>query len=158
MKISNGENPVKELSLALGAGVLAGIAGTAAITISQMIEMQITKREPSTAPVEAVSKVLKLKPTRKAEKEAVSQEIHWTYGTSWGIPRGILSLVGVHGWPATLLHFAAIWATELTMLPSLDVAPPVTEEEPKAIAIDAFHHAVYAVAAGLVYDAITEKD
>lgn len=158
MKIGKKENPVKELSFALGAGVLAGIAGTAAITISQMIEMRITKRKPSTAPVKAVSKVLKLKPTRKDEKEAVSQEIHWTYGTAWGIPRGILSLTGVQGWPATLLHFAAIWATELTMLPSLDVAPPVTEEEPKAIAIDALHHAVYAVAAGLVYDAIAESD
>jgi len=158
MKFGREENPVKELSLALGVGVLAGIAGTAAITISQMIEMRITKREPSTAPVKAVSKVLNLKPTRKDKKETVSQEIHWTYGTSWGIPRGLLALAGVQGWQATLLHFAAIWATELTMLPSLDVAPPVTEEEPKAVAIDAFHHAVYAVAAGLVYDAITEKD
>ena len=158
MKIGKEENPVRELSLALGAGVLAGIAGTAAITISQLIEMRITKRKPSTAPVRAVSKVLKLKPTRKDKKETVSQEIHWTYGTSWGIPRGILALAGVQGWPATLLHFAAIWTTELTMLPSLDVAPPVTEEEPKAIAIDAFHHAVYSAAAGLVYDAITEKN
>ena len=158
MKSAVEENPVKGLSLAIGAGILAGIAGTAAITVSQMIEMRITKRSPSTTPVKAVSKVLNVKPTRKDKNGTVSQEIHWTYGTSWGIPRGLIAFAGLQGWPATLLHFAAIWATELTMLPSLDVAPPVTDENPKDVAIDALHHAVYAVAAGLVYDAIRKED
>ncbi|QDK79522.1 hypothetical protein EXU85_13275 [Spirosoma sp. KCTC 42546] len=157
MKREITEKPLTSLSMALGAGVLAGIAGTAAITISQLVEMSITKRSPSTTPVKAVSKVLNVKPTRKDKNEKVSQEIHWTYGTAWGIPRGILGLTGLTGWPATLLHFAAIWATELTMLPSLDVAPPITEEKPKDVAIDALHHAVYAVAAGLVYDAIANE-
>jgi hypothetical protein len=40
------------------------------------------------------------------------------------------------------------------MLPKFKVAPPVTEEDPKAIAIDGFHHAVYAITAGLAYDAL----
>ena len=157
MEIEITKKPLKSLSLAIGAGVLAGIAGTAAITISQMIEMSLTKRAPSTAPVKAVSKVLNVKPTGRNKKEKVSQEIHWTYGTAWGIPRGIIALTGLQGWPATLLHFAAIWATELTMLPALDVAPPVTDEDPEDVAIDALHHAAYAIAAGLVYDAISKE-
>lgn len=152
------ENSLKALSLAIGTGVLAGLAGTAAITISQLIEMKLTDRKPSTAPVKVVSKVLDVKPVNKDSKEKVSQEIHWAYGTIWGIPRGIMAMVGLTGWPATVLHFAAIAGTAMTMLPNMDLAPPVTEQEPDDLAIDVLHHAVYAIAAGLVYDAIDNED
>ncbi|RYE29437.1 MAG: hypothetical protein EOP42_14405 [Sphingobacteriaceae bacterium] len=146
-----------ELATAIGIGVMAGIAGTAAITISQMIEMKADGREPSTAPVDAVSKVLDMEPTDEEKKAKVSQQIHWAYGTSWGVARGLISLTGLKGWKATLIHFAAIWGTEMVMLPSLDLAPPATEEDAKTISIDGLHHAVYAVAAGLAFDAIAKK-
>lgn len=148
------ENTLGELAGAIGKGLLAGLAGTAAITISQMIEMKITQREPSEAPVKVGSQVTGAAPASPAEKKKLSNEIHFAYGTSWGVVRGLLGLAGLKGLPATLVHFGAIWATELVMLPKYDAAPPVTEQEPKSIAVDALHHAVYAVAAGLVYDAL----
>jgi hypothetical protein len=148
---------VGPLGAAIGIGLLAGLAGTAAITISQMIEMKATGREPSNAPVEATSKVLDVKETSDDEKPKVNQEIHWAYGTAWGVARGLISLTGLKGIPATLLHFAAIWGASLVMLPTLKVAPPVTDEEPEAVAIDALHHAVYATAAGFAFDAIAHK-
>lgn len=46
-----------EIALTLGKGIIAGLAGTAAISISQMIEMKISGREPNDAPAEAVNKV-----------------------------------------------------------------------------------------------------
>ena len=156
MKREIDENPLKGLSLAIGAGVLSGLAGTIAITISQLIEMRLTNRKASSTPIEAVSKVLDVKPTHTDTKEKVSQEIHWVYGTVWGIPRGIMAMVGVTGWPATVLHFTAITGTAMTLLPKLKVVPPITEQSPKAIAIDALHHAVYTVVAGLTYDLIDE--
>ena len=42
-----------EVAGAIGKGLMAGAAGTLAITLSQMIEMKITKRKPSTAPADA---------------------------------------------------------------------------------------------------------
>ncbi len=150
-------NPLKDFGTALGVGLIAGLAGTVAITVSQMIEMKITKRDSSDAPVKAVEKVLDVEPVAEKDKPKVSQEIHWTYGTALGAVRGLLSLFGLTGPAATAAHFASVWGTSLVMLPSLDVAPPVTEEPPKAIAIDALHHAAYAVAAGLVFDAIMEN-
>jgi hypothetical protein len=124
------------------------------MTLSQMIEMKITKREPSEATLKVAEEVTGVKPASKQEKPKLSQEIHWTYGTVWGITRGLISLTGLKGLPATLLHFGAVWGTSMVMLPKFKVAPPVTEEEPKDIAIDGFHHAVYAVTAGLVFDAL----
>jgi hypothetical protein len=156
MKIIAKTNPLEELGTAIGVGLLAGLAGTAAITISQMIEMKLTKRPPSNVPAEAVSKVLDVKSTDDSKKEKVSQEVHWVYGTSWGIVRGLISLSGLKGIPATLIHLAAIWGTAQVMLPSLKLSPPVTKEAPETIGIDVLHHTVYAVTAGLVYDAVRE--
>jgi hypothetical protein len=147
---------VGTLGTAIGIGLIAGIVGTAAITISQMIEMKLDGRAPSDTPVKAVSKVLNIKPTAKNKTGVVSQQIHWTYGASWGIARGLISLTGLKGLPASLVHFAAIWGSSLIMLPSLKVAPPVTEEKPGEIAIDALHHVVYAAAAGLAFDAMVK--
>ncbi len=56
------------------------------------------------------------------------------------------------GAAATAAHFAAVWAAEQVVLPTLDVSPPATEWGAKEIAIDAWHHAVYAVATGLAYE------
>lgn len=148
---------LNELGTAIGIGVMAGIVGTAAISISQAIEMKITNREPSSAPADAAAKVLDVQPSSEEQKAKVSQEVHWTYGTSWGIARGLIALTGLKGWKATLVHFGAIWGTEMVMLPSLDLAPPATEEDAKTISVDGLHHAVYAIAAGLVFDAIAKK-
>lgn len=145
------------LGTAIGIGVMAGIAGTAAITVSQIIEMKADGREPSTAPVDAVTQVLDVAPTAEEQKAKVSQQIHWAYGTAWGVARGLIAFAGLKGWKATAVHFAAIWGTEMVMLPALDIAPPVTEEDAKTISIDGLHHAVYAVAAGLAFDAIARR-
>lgn len=140
----------------LGKGVIAGAAGTLAITISQMIEMKITKRKPSSEPADAAQKVLEVKPETEEDKQQFSQQIHWAYGTTWGLTRGIMSLFGLKGLPATAIHFATIYSTALIMPAQLKVAPPLKEWSAKQFAIDALHHAVYAIAAGLVFDAISE--
>jgi hypothetical protein len=153
MKVSN-ENIFGEFGNAIGKGLLAGVAGTAAISLSQYIEMSITKRKPSDATVKVASQITDVKPVNKDAKEKVSQEIHWAYGTAWGVARGLVGLTGLKGLPAAAVHFAAIWGTSMVMLPKYNAAKPITEQEPKAIAIDAMHHAVYALAAGAAYDAL----
>lgn len=148
------DNMVGELGNAIGKGLLAGLVGTAAITISQMIEMRVTKRKPSEAPIKVAEQVTDVKPFTEESTRKVSQEIHWTYGTCWGIVRGLIACTGLRGLPAIAAHFSAIWATSLVMLPAFEAGPKITEEDGKTIAVDAMHHAVYATAAGLVYDAI----
>lgn len=138
----------------LGKGILAGLAGTAAISISQMIEMKITGREGSDTPAKAVKKVLHVQATDEEHQEQFVQEVHWTYGTLWGLARSVISLAGLKGLPATALHYGAIWGTEMVMLPSIDVAEPVTKWGAKEVAKDGLNHLVYAVVAGLVFDAI----
>ncbi|MEO6813652.1 MAG: hypothetical protein ABI172_06950 [Ginsengibacter sp.] len=152
------ETATGKLGSVIGKGLIAGLAGTAAITLSQTIEMKITHRPSSFAPADAASKALGIEASTRENRKKFSNEVHWTYGTLWGMPRGILSLIGIKGWPATAIHLAAIFYTALTIEPDFEVAPPIEEWSKKEIAMAGFHHAVYAVAAGLVFDAISNNN
>ena len=50
-----------------------------------------------------------------------------------------------------------MWGAAQGLLPALKVAPPAWQSEPAEVAIDAFHHLVYAVATGLAYDALERR-
>ena len=139
---------------AVGRGLFAGAAGTVAMTISSTVEAKLRDRGSSSAPADAAGKVLGVQPRNPDGKARFSNVVHWSYGTSWGAARGLLDVAGINGVTAIAAHFGAIWGSAQVMLPALDVAPPPWETEPKEIAIDAFHHAVYVVATGLAFAAL----
>ncbi|MDP9425791.1 MAG: hypothetical protein M3P37_07085 [Actinomycetota bacterium] len=140
------------LAGAVGKGLFAGAAGTAAMTVSSTLEMKIRGRAASSAPATAAGKVLGVEPTGEKEKERFSNVVHWGYGTGWGAARGVLGALGLSGPGATLAHFGAVWGSEQVMLPSLGVAPPFWTWGVKEVAIDAFHHAIYVAATGAAYE------
>ncbi|MGI8693562.1 MAG: hypothetical protein ACR2JK_11810 [Geodermatophilaceae bacterium] len=139
------------MAAAVGKGVFAGAVGTAAMTVSSTVEAKLSQREPSTAPADAAAKVLGVEPVGDQEKARFSTLVHWGYGTGWGAPRGLLAAAGLPAPFATAAHLGLVWGSEVVMLPQLDVAPPLWEMAPKSIAIDLFHHFVYALATGLAY-------
>lgn len=136
---------------AVGKGLFAGVVGTAAMTVSSTLEAKLTKREGSTVPSDAAGKVLGVQPRNPAGKARFSNVVHWGYGTGWGAPRGLLAVAGLPAPVATVVHLGLVWGGEVIMLPRLNVAPPLPKLPPKAIAIDVFHHSVYALATGLAY-------
>jgi hypothetical protein len=137
---------------ALGKGFVAGLVGTAAMTASSTIEAKLRGRKPSDAPAKAASKVLGVSPVGEDEKTRFSTLVHWLYGTAWGGVRGLLGETNMPWQAATVAHFGTIWGTEAVMLPVLGVSPPVTQGSKEEIAIDLWHHVVYALAAGLTYE------
>lgn len=167
---------------AIGKGLIAGFVGTVAITVSQMIEMQITKRKMSNSPVAVGGEVLGVEPKGKAKQERekvlwdnnsassevqeevktneekFSQFMHFGYGTGWGVYRGALDLAKINGARADLALFGGIWTTAQIMLPAVAGTPPIYKWSPKEIAIDVFHHAVYAIVAGRFYEAMRKAE
>ncbi|WP_439883508.1 hypothetical protein ACSX1A_10095 [Pontibacter sp. MBLB2868] len=143
---------------AIGKGLVAGLIGTAVMTIAQVIEMQLSGRESSDTPYKAVKKVFGVKAETEEDKETITNLTHIAYGTLWGVPRALLAEFGAGGIAGTLTHFGAVWGTELTMLPSMDVAEPVTKWEPKAISEDVLFHGIYALTTGLVADALVDSE
>jgi len=72
------------LGCIVGKGILAGLAGTAAISVSRAVGMNLTGREPSSTPARAVEKVLGIKAVDDEHEAQFSNMVHWGYGTSWG--------------------------------------------------------------------------
>ena len=140
-----------DVAAAVGKGLFAGVAGTVAMTASSTIEMKLRGRPASSAPATAAAKVLGVEPKGQSEEARFSSIVHWGYGTSWGAVRGLIGAAGQRGLRANAAHLGAVWGTEQAMLPALGVAPPFWEWGAKEVAIDAFHHLVYAGATGAAY-------
>jgi hypothetical protein len=134
---------LRQLACSIGKGLFAGVAGTAAMTISSTIETKVRGRKPSDAPAQAAAKVLGVSPVGEDERKRFSNLVHWGYGTGWGAVRGVIGTASLRGLPAAALFFSAIWGNELVMPPTLGVAPPVSKWGRQELAIDAGHHIVY---------------
>jgi hypothetical protein len=142
----------------VGKGLVAGFAGTAAMTISSTVEARLRKRKPSTAPARATAKALGIASFEDAIAQARFNDIsHWGYGTGWGIVHGLLDTLGVSPRAATAAHGAAVWGSAQITLPALDIAPPAIFWGAEEVAIDAFHHTVYAVATGIAYELLSSN-
>lgn len=136
---------IGKLASSVGKGLFAGMAGTAAMTVSSTLEMKVRGRAASSAPADAALKILGLEPVDDAAKERFSNLMHWGYGTGWGAMRGVLSAAGIGRFPSTALHFSMLWGSETMMLPALGVAPPITEWGAREVGVDVFHHLVYVI-------------
>jgi hypothetical protein len=145
------------LASAIGKGLVAGFAGTAAMTLSSTLEAKLRGREPSSAPARATAKLLGIKEFEDARAAARFNDLsHWGYGTSWGVLRGLLAASGMTPKAATAAHGAAIYGAAQVTLPALEIAPPAVFWSKREIAIDALHHAVYAAATGAAYELIAD--
>jgi hypothetical protein len=142
----------------IGRGLVAGLAGTAAMTVSSTLEARLRRRPPSTAPARATAKALGISEFEDDRARARFNDLsHWGYGTGWGVVRGLLAAAGLPPRRATVAHGAAVYGAAQVTLPALDIAPPAVFWPKREIAIDAFHHAVYAAATGLAYQLIDRR-
>jgi len=144
---------VENVAGAVGKGLIAGFAGTAAMTVSSTLEAKLRGRAPSDAPARATAKMLGIKEFEDAVAQARFNDLsHWGYGTGWGLLRGLLSAAGLSPRAATAMHGAAIYGAAQVTLPALEIAPPIVFWPKQEIAIDAWHHTVYAIATGIAYE------
>jgi hypothetical protein len=151
-------NTIERLADGIGKGLVAGFAGTAAMTASSTLEARLRRRQASSAPARATAKVLGLKEFDGDVAKARFNDLsHWGYGTGWGVVRGLLAAAGLSPRAATAAHGAAIYGAAQVTLPALEIVPPVIFWPKEEIAIDAFHHAVYATATGLAYQLIAGR-
>ena len=145
-------NVASIVATSIGKGLVAGLVGTAAMTVSSSVEARISHRAGSSAPARATTKLLGIREFEDDIAAARFNDLsHWGYGTAWGIARGLLSAMGLSPAAATVVHGAAVWGGAQVMLPALEVAPPFIYWGRKEVAIDLLHHSVYAIATGIAY-------
>jgi hypothetical protein len=149
----------EKVASSIGKGLVAGFAGTAAMTVSSTLEAKLRGRAPSSAPERATAKVLGIASFEDSIAQARFNDLsHWGYGTGWGVVRGLLDAAGVPPGKATAAHGVSVWGSAQVTLPALDVAPPAIFWPKEEIAIDAFHHTVYALATSLAYELLSSRN
>jgi uncharacterized membrane protein len=143
---------------AAGCGLAAAAVGTAAMTSAQVWLYGITGGGESEAPAKVGEKILGAfgVKVRKEQRPALNTAMHSLYGTSWGLPFGVLFGRGGPTGPAKGLAFGfSVWATSLVELPALGIAPPPWKQPPAALAQDLAFHLVYGTATAAAYEAFT---
>ncbi len=75
---------IEDVAADFGKGLFAGLAGTAAMTVSSTLEMKLSGRAASETPAQAAEKVLKVEPEDAQSEGQFSNLVHWGYGTGWG--------------------------------------------------------------------------
>lgn len=133
-------------AVAVGRGLIAGAAATAAMTIASSAEMKLRGRAPSDAPAQVAGKLLGVKPRKRAGARFATIA-HLSTGLSLGAARGLLDLAGVRGAPAVAAFFWIAWTPDLVAVPAAGAAEPPWRWGAGEVAISALHHGVY-VAAG----------
>lgn len=159
------KNGLAHAGMALGVGLIAGLAGTAVVTLSRKLDKKCAERKSEGALLEVASKVLDVKPSSEEKKEKVVEEVHWAYGAGKGIIRGALNILGIDGLLGTAAHFGTIWYCERVLLPDAKKVFPdvkgsrsISEEDPFTLARESAHQALYALVTGLVFDFIMPEN
>jgi hypothetical protein len=148
---------------AVGTGLVAGAAGTAAMTAAQTVYYKKTGNQPSTTPAEVGRRLIRgvlQRDVPEDRTDLLNNAMHVAYGTSWGAALGIVAGSAARRPPAlrTGLAFAlSVWGASLVELPLMDVAPPPWEWGATALATDLGFHLVYGTAAAAAFGVLNRS-
>lgn len=140
--------------------LLSAVLGTVAMTLSSSTEAALRERPPSDTPARAVAALLArigLPRPGRVGMSVLSTWVHWTYGTFWGLVLWVLldpGLLGLRLPAAFPVFLLAVWLAEQVHLPLLGVTPPSWRWGARELAIDFWHHLVYAAGTFLAWHVI----
>jgi len=132
-------------------GLAAGVAGTAAMTVTEKLEQSKTGREDSMITTE-VGAILTKPPLKTgAQAKKLGQVVHWVHGITWGGIRGLLALTPLNSFVASALHYVSLWTSDVVLYRALGLAPLPHKWEKQGLAIDLFHKLVLSAVTSLVF-------
>ncbi|EMY32561.1 hypothetical protein D477_019543 [Arthrobacter crystallopoietes BAB-32] len=101
---------LSKLVSSVGKGIVAGLAGTAVMTVFQKyVEMPLTQRPESFTPAELATKVLRVHPKTRQGRRRLNTAAHFAIGGAWGAAYGLAGAVGLRGQKAVHAVFAVIY-------------------------------------------------
>lgn len=137
-----------------GRSLVAGVAGTAALSLSYVVERRVRERrqvdyDDSLVPGQIVCSMLNLhQVTRRFEYEA-GMALRWTYGSGFGLVHGLLRR-RLDEPSASAVFAGALLSLTFTMFPLLGGTPPPWRWPRGYVASELLTHAAYVGAVALV--------
>lgn len=137
-------------------GPLAGLVGTAVMTLAQRWEMSVTGRRPSTVPGQVAERLLGR--TQPVTVATLNLPTHWAHGAAMGPLRGALAGMGLRGITGSAVFFVVMWTGDAILYRALGIADWPWRWTPAELATDIGHKVVYALATGATYDILAARD
>jgi len=150
----------------VGRGVLAGVAGTAAMTVYQLAVARARGKPLSTpvprtwadapAPAQvakrAADAVGKGRKITKKQVPLLTNVLHWAYGVGWGAAYGgVAAAVGSNAIEGGLAFGTGVWAASYGELVPLGIYKPPWAYPVEEVALDLSYHLVYGMAVAGAY-------
>jgi hypothetical protein len=137
---------------AIVGGLVAGLAGVAAMTLAEKIEQQLTHRPDSYVPAHTLERLLRLPHKPDEQRLGLNWTMHWGQGILMGIVRGIMASKGIRGPVGSFMFMNLRLVNDQTLENATGVgAPPWTWPVDEQV-IDLLHKGIYAFTTGLVAD------
>ncbi len=147
--------------ISAGRGLAAAAVGTAAMTSVQTAYLKLTGGAPSSAPEQVGRRIIEgalNKRVPRQRRPALNQTMHALYGTTWGIPFGLV-VGSLRRRRSATLSGAALgltaWILSLAELPALGLAPAPWRQPAGSLAGDALMHLVFGAATAATFNALT---
>lgn len=136
--------------------VLAGAAGTAALSLSYVVERRVRRvrqadYDDSLVPGGIVLSILHLHQVNRREEYDAGMGLRWAYGSGFGLFHGLLRRRVDEPW-ASLTFGGTLMSLTLTMFPLLGHTPPPWRWPRGYVVSELLTHAAYVTAVAVVDD------
>ncbi|MGY1811412.1 hypothetical protein [Blastococcus sp. SYSU D00820] len=134
-------------------GALAGLAGTAVMTLGEKLEQQVTHRPDSYVPGRTLTALTTGRRLPERARPPVRNHLmHWGTGALVGALRGVWSASGLRGWRASAWHTSVRLAVDQTLENATGVGSPPWTWSRRDQVVDVGGKALYSFATGAVAD------
>jgi hypothetical protein len=140
--------------------ILAGSAGTAALTLAYAVERRVRRRhrgsldyDDSLVPGEIVASIMHLPHVTAREENELGLALRWGYGSAFGLWHGLLRQRIAEPWASAIFGGTLMTAT-FSLFPLLGRTPPPWRWPPDVMVTSIGTHVAYVAAAAAVDDAL----
>lgn len=147
---------IKMISKAVLNGLLAGLAGVAAMTVAEKLEQLLTHRPNSYVPAHTLERLLGLAHKPDNKRLVLNWTMHWGQGILLGIARGLMAEKGIRGPVGSYLFMNLRLLNDQTFENATGIGAPPWTWPIGEQAIDLLHKGIYAFATGAVADKLIQ--
>lgn len=133
-------------------GLVAGLAGVAAMTAAEKLEQAFTHRANSYVPAHTLGRLLGLPDRPDEERLLMNWAMHWGQGVLLAAVRGLMAERGVRGPAGSFLFMNLRLLNDQTLENATGVGAPPWRWPISEQVIDLLHKAIYAFVTGAVAD------
>jgi hypothetical protein len=138
-------------------GLVAGLAGVAAMTAAEKLEQLFTRRPNSYVPAHTLERLLGLPHRPDRERLGLNWAMHWGQGIVLGPVRAMMAERGLRGPVGSFLFLNLRLLNDQTLENATGVGAPPWTWPADEQTIDLLHKTVYAFTTGVVADQLTSS-